>query len=116
MNYAKGNAFNLTTADPGKPLILGFFSTPDAIELVRAHYLTNKPEYLAGAVQATQFQAGCNPNNMTYTTGLGANPVRNPLSSTRAIPGKMRLKELLPMAIGTRKASPILHSGFTIIS
>ncbi|MDX1934738.1 MAG: glycoside hydrolase family 9 protein [Capsulimonadales bacterium] len=79
LEYARGNAFNLTTPDKGKPLILGFFSTPDAIELCRAHYLTKRSEYLAGAVQATQFQAGCNPGNRTYTTGLGNNPPKNPL-------------------------------------
>ncbi len=79
LNYAKNNAFNLTTPDKGKPMFLGFYSTPDAIELARAHFLTGKKEYLAGAVQATQFQAGCNPNNMTYTTGLGTNPILHPL-------------------------------------
>ena len=77
--YAAGNAFNLTTPDKGKPMFLGFYSVPDAIELARAHFLTGKTEYLGGAIQACQFQSGCNPNNMTYTTGLGANPVRHPL-------------------------------------
>ena len=77
--YAAGNAFNLTTPDKGKPMFLGFYSTPDAIELVRAHALTGKSMYLAGAVQACQFASGCNPNNMTYTTGLGANPLQHPL-------------------------------------
>ncbi|MBV9866809.1 MAG: glycoside hydrolase family 9 protein [Abitibacteriaceae bacterium] len=79
LNYAKGNAFNLTTPDKGKPMFLGFYSTPDAIELARAHYLTGKSEYLAGAVQACQFQSGCNPNNMTYTVGVGRNWPLHPL-------------------------------------
>ena len=77
LTYASNNAFNLTTPDKGKPQFIGFYSTPDATELTRAHYLTGEAKYLAGAVQATQFQSGCNPNNMVYTTGLGANPVQN---------------------------------------
>jgi endoglucanase len=77
LNYAEGNAFNITTPDKGKPQFIGFYSTPDATDLTRAHYLTGEEKYLIGAVQATQFQSGCNPNNMVYTTGLGANPVQN---------------------------------------
>lgn len=77
--YARGNAFNLTTPDKGKPMFIGFFSTPDAIELCRAHFLTGKREYLAGAVQACLFSAGANPLNMTYTVGLGQNWPKNPL-------------------------------------
>jgi endoglucanase len=77
--YAKDNAFNITTNDRGRPMFIGFYSTPDAADLVRAHFLTGKPRYLAGAVQATQFAAGCNPNNMTYTVGVGSNWTRHPL-------------------------------------
>ncbi len=77
--YAKDNAFNITANDRYRPMFIGFYSTPDAAELVRAHFLTGKPEYLAGAVQATQFAAGCNPINMTYTVGVGSNWTRHPL-------------------------------------
>lgn len=77
--YAAKNAFNVTTPDAGKPQFLGFYTCPDAIELCRAHYLTQKPEYLVGAVQACQFGAGANPTNLVFTTGLGANPIQNPL-------------------------------------
>jgi endoglucanase len=77
LEYSGNNAFNLTTPDKGKPQFLGFYSTPDAWDLTRAHYLTKKPEYLAGALKSTQFQSGCNPSNLVYTTGLGGNPVLN---------------------------------------
>jgi endoglucanase len=77
LTYANNNAFNLTTPDKGKPLAFGFYGTPDATDLTRAHFLTGKSEYLAGAVQATQFQGGCNPGNWVYITGLGANPLKN---------------------------------------
>ena len=76
--YAAGNAFRLTTPDPGKPMFIGFWSTPDAIELCRSHFLTGDKKYLAGAVQACAFASGGNPNNITYTTGVGANPVAHP--------------------------------------
>lgn len=96
LHYASGNAFNLTTPDSGKPQFLAFYSTPDAIELARAHFLTGKPEYLAGVVQATQFQLGGNPANVTYTTGLGANPPRHPLH------------------LDTRRTGQAVAAGFTV--
>jgi len=79
LKYASDNAWNLTTPDKGRPQFIGFYSTADATDLVHAHFLTKNPKYLAGAVQATQFQSGANPNNLVYTTGLGANPVQHPL-------------------------------------
>ncbi|TWU59994.1 Endoglucanase D precursor [Rubripirellula tenax] len=77
MEYASKNAFNVTSVDPWKPQFIGFYSTADAYDMTRAHALTGKLEYLIGAVQATQFQSGCNPNNLVYTTGVGANPVKH---------------------------------------
>jgi endoglucanase len=77
LQYAAGNAFNITTCDKGKPQFIGFYSTPDAVDLVRAHFLTGEQRYLLGAIQSTQFQSGCNPNNLVYMTGLGANPLKN---------------------------------------
>lgn len=77
--YANGNAFNLTNREKYRPLFCGFFSTSGGTELARAHFLTGKPEYLADVLRSTQFQSGCNPNNLVYTTGLGVNAVRHPL-------------------------------------
>jgi endoglucanase len=79
LDYAQNNAWNLTTPDKGQPLFMTFYSEPDARELARAHFLTGDAKYLAGVVQATLFQSGANPANMTYTTGLGANPILHPL-------------------------------------
>ncbi len=79
LDYQQGNAFELAAPDRWKPQFISFYSAPDAIELVRAHYLTGKAEYLEGALKACQFGAGCNPGNLCYTSGLGANPVRHPL-------------------------------------
>ncbi|MBN8525040.1 MAG: glycoside hydrolase family 9 protein [Planctomycetes bacterium] len=77
--YAAGNVFGVTQREKGRPIFAGFFSTSGGLELARAHYLTGKAAYLAGTIRSCQFQAGCNPNNLVYTTGLGSNPVRNPL-------------------------------------
>ncbi len=77
--YASGNAFNLTTPDRGKPMFIGFYTAPDAIEAARAHFLTGETKYLAGAISACQFGLGGNPGNIVYTTGLGANPILHPL-------------------------------------
>lgn len=77
--YAAGNAFNVTCREKGRPMFAGFFSVSGGMEVARAHFLTGKPEYLAGAVESCQFGLGCNPGNLVYTTGLGSNPVRNPL-------------------------------------
>jgi endoglucanase len=77
--YAERNAWGVTSTDPGKPQFLSFYSTGNDLDLARAHYLTGQRKYLAGLLQAQQFPLGCNPNNVVYTTGLGANPVRNPL-------------------------------------
>jgi len=79
LRYGDGNVFGITNADKHRTLATGVFSTPGGSELVRAHYLTGDRRYLAGAIRSCQFGAGCNPNNLVYTSGLGANPVRHPL-------------------------------------
>ncbi len=87
LRYAESNGWNLTTNDTGKPAFLGFYSSPNAIEVARAHFLTGKPEYLAGTVQACLFSGGANPNNLTYTSGLGVRSAR-PFKIDYRIPGQ----------------------------
>ena len=79
LDYANGNAFHLTNRERARPMFAGFFGSPGGTELARAHYLTGKPEYLAGTLRSCLYPAGANPGNRVYTTGLGANPVRHPL-------------------------------------
>ncbi|MDR3688728.1 MAG: glycoside hydrolase family 9 protein [Fimbriimonas sp.] len=79
LEYATGNAFNLTNCDKGRPLGFAFYTEADATDLCRAHFFTHKSEYLAGIVTACQFATGANPSNLVYTTGLGANPIQHPL-------------------------------------
>ena len=54
LTYANGNAFNLTTSDPGQPMFLSYFSIPNSIELARAHFLTENPNI---------WRASCSPRN-----------------------------------------------------
>ena len=77
LRYGSENAFGITTCDRFRPQFLALYSTPDACDLTRAHFLTGESKYLSGAIRATQFQAGCNPNNWVYMTGLGANPLKH---------------------------------------
>lgn len=86
--YSRDNAFNVTTPDKYRPQFMGFYTTPKENDFPRAHYLTGKSEYLAGALLSTQFQAGCNPENKVYTTGLGANPVLHPLKLDSHLTGQ----------------------------
>lgn len=79
LRYQAGNAFGIVARDPGQPAMLGLFSAPHIQELARAHVVSGQAMYLAGAVAGVHFAVGCNPSNMTYTTGLGPNPPRNVL-------------------------------------
>ena len=79
LNYAAGNAFHIGNGD-WRPMRYGFYGTlSGALDLVRAHYLTGEPKYLAGALGAAMFSSGANPANTTYTVGLGSNPPVHPL-------------------------------------
>jgi endoglucanase len=81
--YAEANAFGLTTELRDLPLIgpVGAFTTPGMISqiLPRAHALSGDTRYLAGTVRACQFAAGANPENMTFTTGVGYHSPQAPL-------------------------------------
>ncbi len=86
--YAEGNAWGLTTSDKGRPLFQFFYSVPQAVDLVRAHYLTGDQRYLSGILQACVFPAGGNPANTTFTVGVGTEWPRNPLKVDARITGQ----------------------------
>ena len=88
LKYADGNAWGLTTSDQGRPLFQFFYSVPQAVDLVRAHYLTGESKYLAGVLQACLFPGGANPANSTFTVGVGADWPRNPLKVDARITGQ----------------------------
>jgi len=82
-------AFGWTKDDPYQPIGWGSsFGSPKAIALVRAHALTGEERYYKGAIAASQFALGANPDNLTYTTGLGVNSPQHPLILDARVPGK----------------------------
>ena len=58
------------------------------MDLVRAHYLTGDSKYLSGIVQACLFPGGANPENATFTVGVGADWPHNPLKVDARIGGQ----------------------------
>ncbi len=57
----------------------GGLGAPKAISMLRAHMLTKKPQYLRASLLASQFTLGANPENISYTTGLGQRSPQHPL-------------------------------------
>jgi endoglucanase len=56
----------------------GLFTFLDGADaLARAYEITGDVKYRNGVIQATQMLSGANPNNRTYISGLGHNPMRN---------------------------------------
>ncbi|MCC5843990.1 MAG: glycoside hydrolase family 9 protein [Verrucomicrobia bacterium] len=83
LTFQAGNSYHLATDAPNLPLMgyVGYFSVPGMITpiLPRAHFLSGEERFLAATVAAANFSAGVNPNNMTYTTGVGLRWPNNPL-------------------------------------
>ncbi len=88
--FADENAWGLASSQRTRATGTGWFSTPDLIPLMRANYLSGKPEYKA-AVRGILFSVGANPMNITYTTGVGHAWPRNAMvldsrRTARAVP------------------------------
>lgn len=64
--------------DPWAPLGWGSLG-PNSTNLFRAHSLSNNEKYLKSGTLATQFILGANPDNVSYTTGLGHRVPEHPL-------------------------------------
>jgi endoglucanase len=82
ISYGDKSSFGISSDDTIPPLgFCGYFTKPGMYgrAMPRAYYLTNDPKYLAGAIRACQFGLGANPDNTTYTTGIGPNPIKWPL-------------------------------------
>ena len=43
----------------------------DQSDMIRAHYVSGDEKYLEGTILASQFMSGANPDNISYTTGIG---------------------------------------------
>ena len=83
VNFGAGNSFGITTDIPGLPEIgfVGYWSVPGIIDQVvpRAHFLTQDEKYLAATVRSANYSGGANPDNLSYTTGLGTKTPQAPL-------------------------------------
>ena len=81
--FAEGNAWGISNPYPAIPVIgfVSYFSAPGVVSrsLPRAHALTGDEKYLAGTIRSANFAAGANPDNLSYTTGVGYNAPKNPL-------------------------------------
>lgn len=54
-----------------QPASWGVLGAPQAVGLVRAHWLSGDGRYLEAALRACQYGAGANPMNLCMTTGVG---------------------------------------------
>jgi len=92
LKFAEGNSFGLTSAIPGLPPMgfVSYFSVPEMVAQVlpRAHYVTQDPRYLKGALRAANYSAGANPDNMTYTVGVGVKHPLHPLHLDTRVSGQ----------------------------
>lgn len=86
--YQENNAFNHTSTWIRRPPMVGFFSTPDALVLARAHFLTGQQRYLAALVRSMAYTAGANPHNTAYTVGIGRNSIKNPMHIDSRLSGQ----------------------------
>lgn len=72
-------AFRWTKENPDAWVGWGSLSVPQAVNLVRQHFLQGDEQSLNTALNAAQFGAGANPLNLSMTTGVGSNYPKNPL-------------------------------------
>jgi endoglucanase len=74
------SGFGWAKTEPDAPIGWGHgLGTPHAIALLRGHFLSQKTKYLSAALLSSQFNAGANPDNMVFTTGLGLRSPKHPL-------------------------------------
>ncbi|WP_052050148.1 glycoside hydrolase family 9 protein [Leptolyngbya sp. KIOST-1] len=90
MATGQTTAFGWAKSHPYAPVGWGNgLGAPKARTLLRAHALTGQDRYLNAALLACQFSAGANPDNMTYTTGLGHKSPQHPLIVDQRITGDL---------------------------
>lgn len=82
-------AFGWTKFHPMAPVGWGNgLGAPQVTTLLRAYTLTQKSAYLEAALMGCQFAAGANPDNMTFTTGLGHRSPQHPLILDQRVTGQ----------------------------
>jgi hypothetical protein len=73
LNWSRMNAYGTSFPDATKRVLTAgwYFSTHQAFDMTVAYQLNAKPEYLDGMLANMNYEAGCNPVNVSYVTGLG---------------------------------------------
>ncbi len=78
--FSQYGSFNWTQQNAFVSVVWGGgLGSPKVETLLRAHYLTGNQNFLSYGLLGTQVSVGANPDNMTYTTGLGVRSPKNPL-------------------------------------
>jgi endoglucanase len=78
IEFSRNNAYDIITGhrtDMPMIFVSRYFSTPGAggMALIYAYELTERPAYLAAAVQGANYSLGANPDNLSFCTGVGYN-------------------------------------------
>ncbi|MEM6450049.1 MAG: glycoside hydrolase family 9 protein [Cyanobacteria bacterium P01_D01_bin.105] len=82
-------AFGWSKNHPESPLgWANGLGAPKSVNILQAHALTGDPKYLLAAINSTQFALGANPDNMSFTTGIGDRYPQNPLIIDQRITGQ----------------------------
>ena len=82
-------AFGWSKDHPESPLGWGNgLGAPKSVNILQAHALTGDDKYLLSGINSTQFALGANPDNMTFTTGMGDRSPQNPLIIDQRVTGQ----------------------------
>ncbi|MFK8183874.1 MAG: glycoside hydrolase family 9 protein [Phormidesmis sp.] len=82
-------AFGWSKNHPEAPLGWGNgLGAPKGVDILQAHALTGDAKYLLAGINSTQFALGANPDNMTFTTGMGDRSPQNPLIIDQRVTGQ----------------------------
>ncbi len=73
MRAAEQNAYGISYPEASKRIgVVGwFFSSSEAFDLTVAYQLRSEPRYLDAVLTNLNYEAGCNPVNRSYLTGIG---------------------------------------------
>ncbi len=96
MDFQKNNAFNLAATDPERPMMVGFFTVPQAKDMVRAHYLTKENKYLQATYRACDFATGANPMNTVFMTGVSDRSIQNCYHPDSRLTGQKMTMGIIP--------------------
>jgi endoglucanase len=88
LGLTQTTGFKWSKKHPQEPIGWGGLGAPNSLALLRAHAVTQDDKYLKAALLSTQFALGANPENMTYTTGLGQRSPQHPLLIDQRVLGR----------------------------